>query len=89
MDIEKINEALIDDNMNSAIGIVFAKLEEEGYKIKIANKEITSNEIFEGEYEELEKQKSFDFTLIGTNNIPKRYRIEFVDYHVANFNEIN
>ena len=47
MNIQKIFDALEEDNMNSAIGIICAELENQEYDIAIEDIQVTAEEIFE------------------------------------------
>ena len=47
MNIQKIFDALHEDEMNSALGIICAELENQGYDVTIEDIKITAEEIFE------------------------------------------
>ena len=47
MNIQKIFDALKEDEMNSALGIICAELENQGYGITIQDIKVTAKEIFE------------------------------------------
>ncbi len=47
MNIEKICKALQEDQMNSALGIICAELESQGYKPEIEGIRVTASEIFD------------------------------------------
>ena len=47
MNIQKIFDALGEDEMNSAIGIICAELVNQGYAITLEDIQVTAEEIFE------------------------------------------
>jgi hypothetical protein len=48
MNIQKVFEALDEDQDNSAIGIICAALERQGYKVRIERMGVALRDIFDG-----------------------------------------
>jgi len=82
MNIEKIFEALEEDEMNSALGIICAELENQGYTITIENIQVTAEEIFENKIPSLEEvADSLNIKLSKGEHEEQKFAIEFVDFH--------
>lgn len=82
MNIQKIYEALEQDDQNSALGIITAELESQGYQVKIDGAPVESNELFEGNYPQLEnKMDAVEVALFVNGTLEQQFAIEFVDFH--------
>ena len=88
MNIENIYIALNTDQMNSALGIICAELETQGYEIEIEDIQVTSDEIFENKVPSLEEvAESLNVKLYKNEQVVQKFSIEFIDYHKVIFRE--
>lgn len=82
MNIQKIFEALDEDEMNSGLGIITAELENQGYTVKINDQDVTSDQFFEGELDELEMGSTkFNLTLFKNAAVEQKFSVEFTEFH--------
>jgi len=82
MNIEKIFNALESDEMNSALGIICRELEGQGYKVKIEDIEVTSEEIFNGKAEYLEQYPDrYKVEAKSLEGEKQKFYLRFTDYH--------
>ena len=82
MNIENLFDALKKDEMNSALGILCAEFEKQGYSVTINNIEVSSQEFFNNKLETLEQSaKDFNVLLKKENNFEQEFLISFIDYH--------
>jgi hypothetical protein len=82
MNIEKIFSAVQNDEMNSALGTICLELENQGYKMKIEEIEISSEEIFNGKAEYLEQYPyRYNFVIENRAGEKQRFAIRFTEYH--------
>ena len=82
MNVQKIFNALEVDEMNSALGIICAELENQGYDIAIEDINVTSKEIFENKIPALEEVPSpLNLILYKGGKEEQKFTIDFVDYH--------
>jgi len=88
MNIEKIFTVLDNDEMNSALGIICAELESQGYEIEIENIKVTADEIFEKKLPSLEEvAMPLNIMLFKQAREEQKFSIEFIDYHQIAFKE--
>lgn len=82
MNIEKIFSALDEDQINSALGIICAELESQGYNVEIEGIQVTSGEIFENKIPSLEEVViPLNIKLFKDKEEEQKFSIEFKDYH--------
>ena len=82
MNIQKIFDALHEDEMNSALGIICAELENQGYGITIEDIKVTAKEIFENKYPSLEEvNDTLNFKLLKGDKEEQKFAIDFINYH--------
>lgn len=82
MNVEKIFQALNDDAQNSALGIICAELEIQGYSVVIDGVSVTSDKFYNNEFSAIEKKmKPLDVSLIKNGDIEQNFCIEFTDFH--------
>ena len=82
MNIEKLFNAVSDDEMNSSLGLICLELENQGYQIKIEGIEVTSDEIFNGKAEYLELlPDKYIFEIVKESGTKQKFVIRFIDYH--------
>ena len=88
MNIEKIYTALSKDEMNSALGIICAELESQGYEVEIEDIKVTADEIFENKVPSLEEvAEPLNVKLYKNEDEAQKFSIEFIDYHKVIFRE--
>ncbi|MCH8034847.1 MAG: hypothetical protein IH950_13960 [Bacteroidetes bacterium] len=88
MNIEKIYLALNSDQMNSALGIICAELESQGYKIEVEGIQVTADEIFENKLPSLEEvAEPLNIKLFKNGEEEQKFSIDFIDYHKVEFKE--
>lgn len=88
MNIEKIYTALSKDEMNSALGIICAELESQGYEVEIEDIKVTADEIFKNKVPSLEEvAEPLNFKLYKSGNIEQKFSISFTDFHKVVFQE--
>jgi hypothetical protein len=82
MNIQKIFDSLEEDEMNSALGIVCAELESQGFDVEIENITVTSKDIFDNKVPSLEEvSEPLNIKLLINGIETQKFSIEFVDYH--------
>jgi len=82
MNVQKIFDALNEDQKNSALGIICNKLEEQGYNIGIDGKRVTSDGFFNEEYPEIEKKmEPLKISLFNGDALEQEFVIQFTDFH--------
>jgi hypothetical protein len=82
MNVQKIFDALKEDEMNSALGIICAELEDQGYDIIIEGIKVTAEEIYENKFPSLEEvAEPLNITLSKEGNEEQKFAIDFMNYH--------
>jgi len=81
MNIQKTFDALKEDMDNSALGLICNEFENQGYQVRVNNNNVTSSEIFDGKFDNLEKLGSITISLLIDNHIDQEFIIEFVEFH--------
>ena len=87
MNVQKIFQALNEDEQNSALGIICRELEKQGYDVSIDGVKVTSEGFFNGEHEEIEKKNGpLNVFLMKASAVQKikfeqEFCIEFTDFH--------
>ena len=82
MNVQKIFDMLHEDQDNSALGIICGELEEQGYKVQIDGREVTSAGIFDGDHKDLEdKLGPLNVALYRDSSMEQEFSLEFVDDH--------
>ena len=88
MNIDKIFSALNNDQMNSALGIICAELELQGYKLEIEDIKVTSGEIFQNKVPSLEEvPAALNIRLFRDGKEEQKFSINFIDFHKVVFQE--
>ncbi len=86
MNIQKIFNAVADDEMNSPLPSIIYELENQGYKVKIEGLEVTAEEMDNRLFEDLEKAASeFEIELLRDSEHAQKFKLVFTDYHKFNF----
>ena len=82
MNVQKIFNMLQEDQDNTALGIICAELEEQGYKVQIDGKDVNSAEIFDGGHKDLEdKLGPLNVALYRDGSMEQEFSLEFLDDH--------
>jgi len=87
MNVQKIFQALREDEDNSALGIICRELENQGYTVVIDGVRVTSEGFFDGNFEEIERKVGpLDVTLMTASatqkiKLDQEFCVEFTDYH--------
>jgi len=80
MNVQKIFDALQEDQKSTALGIICGELEEQGYKVWFDGREVSSAEIFDGDHEDLEdKVAPLNVSLYKDGSIEQEFTLEFID----------
>ena len=82
MNVQKIFDRLHEDKKNSELGIICGELEEQGYKVMLDGREVTSAEIFDCDHEDLEdKVGPVNVSLYKNGSLEQEFTLEFVGDH--------
>jgi hypothetical protein len=84
MNIQKIFDALDEDQDNSALGIICRELEAQGYNVKIAeaNRPVTAEGFFGGKHADVEDRIGpLNISLMKKGVLVQNFCIEFIEYH--------
>ena len=82
MNIEKIYNALMSDEKNSALQIICAELFLQGYQVLIDGAQMNSQDFDENVYKDFERSSDhFEITLLKNNKHVQRFNIRFIDFH--------
>jgi len=82
MNIQKIFEALKEDEQNSALGIICGELEAQGYTVAIDGVPVTSSGFYNSEFPQLEKKMgAMDVAIFKNAGLEQEFSLEFTDYH--------
>jgi len=82
MNVQKIFDILQEDQDNTALGIICAELEEQGYRVRIDGKDVNSAAIFDGGHKDLEdKLGPLNVALYRDGSMEQEFSLEFIDDH--------
>jgi hypothetical protein len=82
MNVQKIFDMLHEDQGNTALGIICAELEEQGYRVRIDGKDVNSAGIFDGGHKDLEdKLGPLNVALYRDGSMEQEFSLEFIDDH--------
>ncbi len=80
MNVQKIFDTLHGDQHNSALGLICGELEEQGYKVQLDGREVTSAGISGGDHRDLEdKAGPLNVSLYKDGSLEQEFTLEFVD----------
>ncbi len=80
MNVQKIFDMLQEDQDNTALGIICAELEEQGYKVRVDGQDVSSADIFDGRHEHMEdKLGPLNVALYRDGSMEQEFSLEFVD----------
>jgi len=82
MNVQKIFDMLQEDQDNTALGIICAELEEQGYKVRVDGKDVDSADIYDGRHKDLEdKLGPLNISLYRDGAMEQEFSLEFIDDH--------
>jgi hypothetical protein len=82
MNVQKIFDSLQEDKKSPELGIICGELEEQGYKVQLDGREVTSAGIYDGDHEDLEdKMGPLNVSLYKDGSLEQEFTLEFVDNH--------
>lgn len=80
MNVQKIFDLLQEDQENTALGIICAELEEQGYKVRVDGKDVDSADIYDGRHKDLEEKLGpLNVALHRDGAMEQEFSLEFVD----------
>ena len=80
MNVQKIFDMLQEDQENTALGIICAELEEQGYKVWVDGKDVNSADIYDGRHKDLgEKLGPLNISLYRDGAMEQEFSLEFID----------
>ncbi len=82
MNVQKIFDMLQEDQDNTALGIICAELEEQGYKVRVDGRAINSADIYDGRHKDLEdKLGPLNMALYKDDALEQEFSLEYIDDH--------
>ncbi len=82
MNVQKIFDSLHADPEDSAVGIICAELEEQGYKVQIDGIFVNSADVYDGRHKDLEdKTGPLTLALYRFDTLEQEFSVEFLDDH--------
>ncbi len=82
MNVQKIFDMLREDQDGTALGIICAELEEQGYKVRVDGTDVDSAEIYDGRHKDLEdKLGPLNISLYRDGAMEQEFSLEFIDDH--------
>jgi len=82
MNVQKIFEALEEDNQNSALGIICSELEAQGYAVSINKVPVSSAGFYDDQHSEIEKKVGeLEFALFMKGSLEQEFTVEFIGVH--------
>ena len=86
MNIQKIFEAVGSDEMNSPLPTIVYELEKQGYKVRIEGFDVTTEDIKDKLFEDLERATNeYEIELLRNSESSQKFKLVFTDYHKFNF----
>ncbi len=86
MNIQKIFNAVGEEEMNSPLPSIIYELENQGYKVKLEGLGVTAVDLEDKLFEDLERAvNNFQIELINNNEPEQKFNLVFTDYHKFNF----
>ena len=86
MNIEKVFEAVENDDMNSPIVSLCNEFAKQGYRVKIEGVEVNSNEVDTELFNDLELYSiDINFELLKAEESAQKFKLVYIDYHKFNF----
>ena len=80
MNVQKIFDMLQEDQDSTALGIICAELEEQGYKVLVDGKDVNSADIYDGRHKDLEDRLgTLNISLYRDGTMEQEFSLEFID----------
>jgi len=90
MNIQKIFEAVEDDEMNSPLPSILWELERQGYKVKLEGVDVTAGDMEDKLFEDLERATNeYAIELLKESEGSQKFKLVFTDYHKFNFQSVS
>jgi hypothetical protein len=85
MNIQKIFESVDTDEMNSPLPSIVREFEQQGYRVKIEGLEVSSLDMNDQLFEDLERATSeFEIEILNESEPSQNFKLVFTDYHKFN-----
>ena len=82
MNFQKLYDVLEENEMDSALALIVREMENQGYKADVLGIPVTSNELFDGKYDDIYKlNEPITFALYKNEKLEQEFDIIFTDYH--------
>ncbi len=82
MNVQKIFNMLQEDQDSTALGIICAELEEQGYKVVIDDQDVNSADVYDGRHKEIEEKLGpLNVALYKDGSLEQEFALEFIDAH--------
>ncbi len=82
MNVQKIFNMLQEDQDGTALGIICAELEEQGYKVVIDDQDVNSADVYDGRHKEIEEKLGpLNVALYKDGSLEQEFALEFIDAH--------
>ncbi len=82
MNVQKIFNMLQEDQDSTALGIICAELEEQGYKVVIDDQDVNSADVYDGRHKEIEEKLGpLNVALYKDGSLEQEFALEFIDSH--------
>ena len=82
VNVQKIFDMLQEDQEGTALGIICAELEEQGYTVRLDGQDVNSADVYDGRHKDLEdKLGPLNMALYKDGSLEQEFSLEFVDSH--------
>ena len=86
MNIQKIYNAVDEDEMNSPLPAIVYELEQQGCKVKIEGLEVSAEDLVDDLFEDLERATNeVNLEVTDMNKNYQKFKLVFTDYHKFSF----
>ncbi|GAB4286296.1 MAG: hypothetical protein Kow0098_01310 [Ignavibacteriaceae bacterium] len=86
MNIQKIFKAVGSDEINSPLPSIVREFEQQGYRVKIEELEVSSLDMNDQLFEDLKRATSeFEIEILNESEPSQNFKLVFTDYHKFNF----
>ena len=86
MNIEKVFNAVSEDEMNSPLPSILWELEKQGYSVKLEGVDVTADDMESDLFVDLERATNeLTFELLKGNVKDQKFKLVFSDYHQFSF----
>jgi hypothetical protein len=80
MNVQRIFDMLQEDQDSPPLGIICAELEEQGYKVRIDDRDINSADVYDGREKDLEEKVGpLNVGLYKDGLLEQEFSLEFID----------